>query len=215
MSKISVKPYLNTNVKPQVIDGDKYYPVYILVRAKGRNTRVRSHHHQGVYTEKEFNGQNIANTCEEIPTVETLVNAQLLVDGETFDTVLFATLYNLLPKHPVRFTHFFLFELHSNWLEKEDFGMSFYDWFKPTFQKHVIGQLKKKSIVPTLALNSINASLLYSFFGILADVAKAKPTIYQAISARYKPVFKNFQQLGVAQLQPFIPRKKSSTKASR
>ena len=42
MNKITVKHYLNTNLKPYVINGDKYYSIYALVTSHRQNTKVKS-----------------------------------------------------------------------------------------------------------------------------------------------------------------------------
>jgi hypothetical protein len=42
MGKITVKHYLNTNLKPYLIDGEKYYKVYFLLRYQSKNTKLKS-----------------------------------------------------------------------------------------------------------------------------------------------------------------------------
>ena len=54
MGKITVKHYLNTNLKPYVIDGEKYYKIYVLIRSNTQNTKVKSDISNAEFTEKEF-----------------------------------------------------------------------------------------------------------------------------------------------------------------
>lgn len=42
MGKITVKHYLNTNLKPYIIDGEKYYKLYFLMRYNNKNTKMKS-----------------------------------------------------------------------------------------------------------------------------------------------------------------------------
>ena len=54
MGKITVKHYLNTNLKPYIIDGEKYYKIYVLIRADTQNTKIKSDVSSNEYTETEF-----------------------------------------------------------------------------------------------------------------------------------------------------------------
>lgn len=42
MGKITVRHYLNTNLKPYKVDGDKLYKLYFLVRYQNKNTKIKS-----------------------------------------------------------------------------------------------------------------------------------------------------------------------------
>ena len=42
MGKITVKHYLNTNLKPYEMDGEKQYKIYFLLRYNNKNTKVKS-----------------------------------------------------------------------------------------------------------------------------------------------------------------------------
>lgn len=52
--KITVRHYLNTNLKPYKIDEDKLYKVYFLMRYKNKNTRTKSLIDEEL-TEKDYN----------------------------------------------------------------------------------------------------------------------------------------------------------------
>lgn len=54
MGKITVKHYLNTNLKPYIIGNDRYYKLYFLLRYQNKNTKIRSLVTEDEYTEDEF-----------------------------------------------------------------------------------------------------------------------------------------------------------------
>lgn len=54
MGKITIKHYLNTNLKPYVVDGDKYYKIYVLIRAENKNTKLKSCVSDDEFTESEY-----------------------------------------------------------------------------------------------------------------------------------------------------------------
>lgn len=65
MGKITVKHYLNTNLKPYIIGGESYYKIYVLIRADTQNTKIKSDVSANEYTEKEFY-ELIADTTGEL-----------------------------------------------------------------------------------------------------------------------------------------------------
>lgn len=42
MGKITVRHYLNTNLKPYIVDGEKLYSLYFLLRYQNKNTKIKS-----------------------------------------------------------------------------------------------------------------------------------------------------------------------------
>ena len=54
MGKITVKHYLNTNLKPYEMDGEKLYKLYFLLRYNNKNTKIKSLVNVEM-TEKEYN----------------------------------------------------------------------------------------------------------------------------------------------------------------
>ncbi|MBT0526007.1 hypothetical protein [Riemerella anatipestifer] len=54
MSKITIQHYLNTNLKAYLINGKKYYPIYLQVTAKRKTTKIRSLIFEEYYTEQDF-----------------------------------------------------------------------------------------------------------------------------------------------------------------
>ena len=100
MGKITVKHYLNTNLKPYIINGEKYYTIYALVTANRQNTKVKSKVFNEYYTENDFIEITDENSKEEYSmlqneakTIENIAN-ELINKVEAFDTVLFSAIYN-------------------------------------------------------------------------------------------------------------------------
>lgn len=100
MGKITVKHYLNTNLKPYIINGEKYYTIYALVTANRQNTKVKSNAFNEYYTENDFkeitdeNNRDDFNTLQnEIKTIENIAN-ELISRIGAFDTALFSAIYN-------------------------------------------------------------------------------------------------------------------------
>ncbi len=52
---VSIKHYLNTNVKPSVIGGENYYPIFVLITAKRKTTKFKSLVFTELYTEQMYN----------------------------------------------------------------------------------------------------------------------------------------------------------------
>lgn len=103
MGKITVKHFLNTNLKPYIINGEKYYSIYLLITANRQNTKVKSYAYSEYYSEKDFeeitdpSNESDADALEnEIQTITKLVDTQITELGN-FDTSLFASVYNFFP----------------------------------------------------------------------------------------------------------------------
>ncbi len=96
MSKITVKHYLNTNLKPYIINGEKYYSIYVLVTANRQNTKVKSRAFNEYYSEKDFAEIVSIDNDLIVSETETIINiAELLIlETESFDTTLFSAVYN-------------------------------------------------------------------------------------------------------------------------
>lgn len=100
MGKITVKHYLNTNLKPYIIDGDKYYKIYVLIRADTQNTKIKSDVSTNEYTEIEFtklieNKESELNRSikEETKIIEFIVN-KMNEDNKVFTSALFTEYSN-------------------------------------------------------------------------------------------------------------------------
>jgi len=54
MGKITIKHFLNTNLKPYVINKLNYYSIYLLITANRKTTKLKSLVFNEYYTEKDF-----------------------------------------------------------------------------------------------------------------------------------------------------------------
>ncbi len=100
MGKITVKHYLNTNLKPYIINGERYFSIYALVTANRQNTKVKSNAFNEYYSEKDFEEINNPGNSSDYEVIKneeiTISNIAGLIIGELeiFDTTLFAAIYN-------------------------------------------------------------------------------------------------------------------------
>ena len=98
MGKITVKHYLNTNLKPYVINGEKYYSIYVLVTANRQNTKIKSVKFNELYTENDFEeiiAESNPYLIDEIAVITNISNLIIESLGE-FDTSFFSALYGFL-----------------------------------------------------------------------------------------------------------------------
>ncbi|WP_159517718.1 hypothetical protein [Sunxiuqinia indica] len=108
MGKITVKHYLNKNLKPYIIDNEKYYRIYYLFRYQNRNTKIKSLLNEEL-TEKEYlkvisdaNSSIKKRIDNEIRFVENIVKsierASLQFDIKTFNDFLSLASYPIIEK---------------------------------------------------------------------------------------------------------------------
>jgi len=93
MGKITVKHYLNTNLKPYIIRGENYYSIYALVIVNRKNTKVKSINFEEIYTEKDFEDIILEDDLQqEISVIEKI--CMLILDVlRDFDTTFFSLYY--------------------------------------------------------------------------------------------------------------------------
>ena len=75
MKKVTVKHYLNTNLKPYIVRGEKYYTVYMLVTVNRKTTRIPSKEFEELHTEEEFENEILPSEelQAEVKTVENII----------------------------------------------------------------------------------------------------------------------------------------------
>lgn len=98
MGKITVKHYLNVNLKPYVVKGESYYSIYIMVVVNRKNTKIKSVSFEELYTEKDFEDiQNEDNDLlkQEVRVIENICTQIQDIFGD-FDVSLFSAYYSLL-----------------------------------------------------------------------------------------------------------------------
>ncbi|ELM3672508.1 hypothetical protein RYR30_002485 [Flavobacterium psychrophilum] len=99
-SKITVKHFLNTNLKPYVINGISYFSVYVLLTAHRQNTRVKSLALNEFYSEKDFediinstDNEDINLINEETSTL-TKITELVISELNEFDTHFITAYFN-------------------------------------------------------------------------------------------------------------------------
>ena len=191
MGKITVKHYLNTNLKPYLVRGEKYYSVYILITVNRKTTKVPSLEFGEFQTESDF--EDIINTPEminEVQTIENIISSQLdLFDGE-FDTQLFSAFYNLMPNYKIGKLDSRIADLNTYEGKYLNGGWGFYDWFMPETQMYIVKILNTNTF-DSKQLNTIsrdikvlNKAILVLFFGIISLLSKSMNK-YRTLEDRY------------------------------
>lgn len=171
MGKITVKHYLNMNLKPYVVRGENYYSMYIMVVVNRKNTKVKSISFEELYTEKDF--EEIQNENNDLLNREIIAieNICLLIQDifGDFDASVFSAYYssmNDLFIDSVDFeennsNEFDLWSKKGNSLnlEMESFvfgefsrsvnkthGMNLFTWFSETGQKELSDYLQIEKV---------------------------------------------------------------------
>lgn len=173
MGKITVKHYLNTNLKPYIIRGENYYSMYVMVVVNRKNTKVKSISFEELYTERDFEDIQSVNDnllTQEVAVIEKLCLLIQDVLGD-FDTTFFSAYYSLTKDI---FIDSVDFEMHGRdkfniWSEEQksnkmnlaierfvfgDFslsinrthGMDVFTWFSPIGQEKLFNYLKEKNV---------------------------------------------------------------------
>jgi hypothetical protein len=212
MGKVTVKHFINTNLKPYTVRGQKYYAVYLLITVNRKTTKVRSHAFEEMHTEKEFEsflkrGSDFYKAIlDETRTVENIILTQLEFDPE-FDTTLFSALYNLMPKYLIaesqpfarviiinpNFKNLSLSDLVRNKRTKDrstnQSSITFFDWYSPSSQLRLIKLMEGRKI--RMPIIKLNLSLMYSFFGYLRIIVTANKK-YNDIGIRFDMILREF-----------------------
>lgn len=213
VGKITVKHFLNVNLKPYLVRGEKFFPVYLLIIVHQKTTKVRSHEFAELQTEEDFEKIiNSKNAKVEIETVENLIDAQISCFREgIFDTNLFSALYNLMPRYSISrsvtfkaalkstgkindadldylVTYTGLFQRENNTIVEPE--LTFYEWFDPSMQKNNSKYLKKFHI-PAYSIRVINQVVVISFFEVLMIIAHSQRK-YHEMKAKYAKSFDSY-----------------------
>lgn len=118
MGKITVKHYLNTNLKPYIIDGEKYYKLYFLMRYNNKNTKMKSLLNEEM-TEEEYSrriseSSDILNVRikNEISFIEKIIAIAEKTEL-AFDMSLFMDIWNIAT-YPVISKFDTYIQVHAN-----------------------------------------------------------------------------------------------------
>lgn len=173
MGKITVKHYLNTNLKPYIIRGENYYSMYIMVVVNRKNTKVKSISFEELYTEKDFEdilSDSDSLLTQEIAVIEKVCSLIQEVLGD-FDTTFFSAYYSLMKDIFIDSVDFescahgnfniwdtthrnnkmglaiesFVFGDFSLSINKTH-GMDMFTWYSPAGQEKLFDYLKEENI---------------------------------------------------------------------
>ncbi|WP_392448621.1 hypothetical protein ACF3OB_05055 [Capnocytophaga canis] len=99
MGKITVKHFLNTNLKPYIINKQNYFSIYIFITAKRKTTKVKSIMFDEYYSESDFDSifnsddeNDLQMIKDEISTLTTITELIMEATGE-FDTTFLASYF--------------------------------------------------------------------------------------------------------------------------
>lgn len=188
MGKITVKHYLNTNLKPYIVRGESYYSIYIMIVVNRKNTKVKSITFEELYTEKDF--EEILNEDNDLLRQEIIAieNLCLLIQDTIgiFDTSFFSAYYTSMHDlfvdtidYELANINFWNKERNKLGLSISDFvfgdfsfsinkthGMDMFTWFSEMGQKELYKYLKSQNIPDGIELctNMLNK---FTFLGSL------------------------------------------------
>jgi hypothetical protein len=108
MGKITVKHYLNTNLKPYIMGGELYYKVYFLLRYQNQNTKIKSLVNLEIteieYSEIISDESNLMNIRlkNEIAFIENIIRTiereNIIFDFKVFNDFLKVATYPIIAK---------------------------------------------------------------------------------------------------------------------
>lgn len=98
MGKITVRHFLNVNLKPYLIRGEAYYSMYIMVIVNRKSTKIKSITFGELYSEKDFEDiieYDDKQMKQEATAIENICSLILDIFPE-FDATLFSLYYSVL-----------------------------------------------------------------------------------------------------------------------
>lgn len=100
MGKISIKHFLNTNLKPYIINKQNYYSIYVLITAQRKTTKVKSITFNEYYTESDFNDIFSSESNDDKIMIENethainIISELVINELQEFDTNFLTAFYN-------------------------------------------------------------------------------------------------------------------------
>lgn len=188
MGKITIKHFLNTNLKPYVINKQNYYSIYVLITANRKTTKIKSLIFDEYYTENDF--EDIFNSEEnedknliknEISAIEIITEISIEVLNE-FNTAFVTAFINFSNTISVWKPDVELYTGENNLYQKNNFlgveidtifllltsttmkdEITIFEFYSAENQNKIIQHLQDKNIKePKILLQDINKILFYT-----------------------------------------------------
>lgn len=215
MGKITVKHYLNTNLKPYIVNGEQYYSIYALVTADRKNTKVKSNTFNEYYTANDFseitNNENIEDYNLIKNEEAAIINIVNLVTEifKNFDTTLFAAIFNFYQniflldlyllsdilfepdnnKLGLNLFNFWNMEFSQNESEK---GLSLFSFYSAKGQDELDKYLKNSNIAPN-EIHTINKFIFHLSLEKLIWIFKGSKK-YEILIDKYNTTLYRFEE---------------------
>ena len=87
MSKITIKHFLNTNLKPYIINKQNYYTIYLLITANRKTTKLKSLVFDEYYTENDFEEIFNSDSRADRQMIENELNAINIIAEITIEAL--------------------------------------------------------------------------------------------------------------------------------
>lgn len=172
MGKITIKHFLNTNLKPYIINKQNYYSVYLLITAQRKTTKVKSIVFDEYYSESDFESIFNSNDSSDKNMIDNEINSvniisELIINElKEFDTNFFTAYYNFSNTIDIWKTDNQIFSANGNKIDlydasknsagivldsfKNEFtdirGVSIFEFFNKDNQKKALQILKTQNI---------------------------------------------------------------------
>lgn len=189
MGKITIKHFLNTNLKPYVINKQNYYSIYLMITGQRKTTKVKSILFNEYYSENDFESIFNSDLSEDRMMVENEINSvkiicELVVNElKEFDTNFLTAFYNFSNTIDIWKPDNQIFSYNGEKIDLYDAsknnagivldrlkieftdirGVSLYEFFNKENQEKALQILKKQKVKNTIdSLNDINKTFFYS-----------------------------------------------------
>ncbi|WP_028123266.1 hypothetical protein [Epilithonimonas tenax] len=189
MGKITIKHFLNTNLKPYVINKQNYYSIYLLITGQRKTTKVKSIVFNEYYSENDFETIFNSDNLEDNNLIENEINSIKIISEfvvnelKEFDTNFLTAYYNFSNTIDIWKTDNQIFSYNEDKIDLYDStknnagiilddlknkftdirGVSLYEFFNKENQNKALQILKKQKVKNDVdVLADINLTFFYS-----------------------------------------------------
>lgn len=189
MGKITIKHFLNTNLKPYVINKENYYSIYLMITGQRKTTKVKSLLFDEYYSESDFENIFNSNNFGDKTLIENEINSVKIIcelvttELKEFDTNFLTAFYNFSNTIDIWKPDNQIFSFNG---EKIDFydanknnagiildrlkveftnvrGVTLYEFYNKENQEKALKILKKQKVKnETDSLDDINKTFFYA-----------------------------------------------------